>query len=31
MKDEAIGERSGLQNKNADLTLEVSRKIRLAQ
>lgn len=29
-KDEAVGERAGLMNKNADLNLEVSRKIRLA-
>jgi hypothetical protein len=31
MKDEAVGERGGLMNKNADLSLEVARKIRLAQ
>ena len=31
LKDEAIGERAGLQNRNADLALEVQRKIRLAQ
>lgn len=31
MKDEAVGQRSGLMNKNVDLSLEVSRKIRLAQ
>lgn len=30
IKDEAVGERSSLMNKNADLSLEVDRKIRLA-